>query len=252
MKKLFLLTLFFCLFSPLWADVSPKPEMEFSFIYQTDETPRIDPLHSEQIQCTDNQCLESKPLGVYGLQKLYCSPEGCFSIAYAYDNYQKLIISFEDGTTLQSNVFPTPGTLRSRFNVYVNDDGLQVELSPEKADTRNWIRKDAWYSLAIILILELLAATAYLSYRQKSFTILYSVGIANLITTAVSWLILARYVKETAILWIFCLVAEGLIIRLMNPRKISLKDACMLSLTTNVTSYSLGMIISFVLAPLIF
>lgn len=252
MKKLLILPLFFCLFSPLWADVSPKPEMEFSFIYQTQDKPAIDPLHSEQIQCEDNQCMENKPLGVYGLQKLYCRPDGCFSIAYAYDNYQKLIVSFADGSTKESNVFASPNTLRARFNVYVQDDGLQVELSPEQADSRAWSRKDAWFSLALILILELLAATAYLSYNQKSFTILYSVGIANLLTTAVSWLILAKYVKETAFLWIFCLLTETLIVRLMNYRKISLKESFMLSLATNVTSYSLGMIISFMLAPLFF
>ena len=100
--------------------------------------------------------------------------------------------------------------------------------------------------------MELLAAAAYLFYREKSFTILYSVGLANLITTALSWMLLVRYVGDTAVLWVFCLIAEALIIRLMNPRKISFKDACMLSLTTNVTSYSIGMIISFLLAPYIF
>ena len=117
---------------------------------------------------------------------------------------------------------------------------------------RAWARRDAWVSLGLILVLELLAAAAYLSYRKKSFTILYSVGLANLITTSLSWLFLVRYVKETAFLWLFCLLAETLIIRLMNPRKISLNDSFMLSLTANVTSYSLGMIISFMLAPLIF
>ena len=252
MKKLLVLTLFFCLFSPLWADVSPKPEMEFSFIYNTAEKPAIDPLHSEQIQCRDNQCIESNPLGVYGLQKLYCQADGCFSIAYNYDNYQKLIISFADGTTRESNVFAAPDTLRAWFNVYVDDEGLTVAPSAEKAGSRAWARRDAWVSLGLILVLELLAAAAYLSYRKKSFTILYSVGLANLITTSLSWLFLVRYVKETAFLWLFCLLAETLIIRLMNPRKISLNDSFMLSLTANVTSYSLGMIISFMLAPLIF
>ena len=252
MKKLLVLTLFFCLFSPLWADVSPKPEMEFSFIYNTAEKTPIDALHSEQIQCRDNQCIESKPLGVYGLQKLYCQPDGCFSIAYSYDNYQKLIIAFSDGTTRESNVFAAPDRLRARFNVYVNEDDLTVKPSAQKADSRAWARRDAWVSLGLILIIELLAAAAYLSYRKKSFTILYSVGVSNLVTTALSWLFLVRFVKETAFLWLFCLLAETLIIRLMNLRKISLYDSFMLSLTTNVTSYSLGMILSFLLAPLIF
>ncbi len=252
MKKLFLLTLFCCVFSPLWANVSPKPEMEFSFVYQTADQPAIDPLHSEQIQCQDNQCLESKPLGVYGLQKLYCKERSCFSIAYDYATYQQLIIAFEDGTKKQSNVFASPDTLRSHFNVYVTENDLKVEPSAAPTDRRSWARKDAWLSLGIVLVLELLAAAAYLFYREKSFTILYSVGLANLITTALSWMLLVRYVGDTAVLWVFCLIAEALIMRLMNPRKISFKDACMLSLTTNVTSYSIGMIISFLLAPYIF
>ncbi len=252
MKKLFLLPLFFCLFAPLWGNVSPKPEMEFSFIYNTEAKPLIDPLHSEQIQCTDNQCIESKPLGVYGLQKLYCSAGTCFSIAYEYDNYQKLIIAFMDGSKRQSNVFAAPDTLRARFNVFVDQDKLTVEPSGTASGSAAWARRDAWVSLAIILLLELLAATAYLMYAQKSFTILYSVAVANLFTTAASWLFLANYVKETALLWIFCLVTEALIIRLMNRRKISLRDSFFLSLTINVTSYSLGIMISFLLAPLIF
>ena len=252
MKKLFLLVLFSCAFSPLWANVSPKPEMEFSFIYQTAQQPEVDPLHSEQIQCQDNQCLESKPLGVYGLQKLYCEKSGCFSIAYAYAPYQKLILSFADGSRKESNVFAAPGTLRSHFNVHITETGLTVEPDAAPADHRAWARKDAWLSLGIILVLELLAAAAYLSYRGKSFTVLYSVGLANLITTALSWMLLVRYVNETAWLWVFCLVAEALIVRLMNPRKISFKDACMLSLTANVTSYSVGMILSFLLAPYVF
>ena len=252
MKKLLAFTLFLCAFSPLWADVSPKPEMEFNFICNTAQKPAIDPLHSEQIQCSDNQCIESKPLGVYGLQKLYCQPTGCFSIAYKYDNFQKLIITFADGTTRESNVFAAPDTLRARFNVHVNEDDLTVTPTTLKADSRAWARRDAWVSLILVLVIELVAAMAYLSYRRKSFTILYSVGVANLLTTAASWMVLALYVKETALLWFFCLLAETLVIRLMNPRKISLYDSFMLSLTTNVTSYSLGMILSFLLAPLIF
>ncbi len=252
MKKILILPLFFCLISPLWGNIAPKPEMEFSFVYQTDEKPAISPLLSEQIQCEDNQCLRSSPLGVYGIQKLYCNSEGCFSIAYAYAPYQKLIIAFEDGTKKESNVFSAPDTLRSHFTVYVGKENLKVEPSLSETVNRSWARKDAWVSLGIVLFLELLAAAAYLSYRKKSFTILYSVGIANLITTTASWLFLALYVKETAFLWIFCLLAETLIVRFMNPHKISIQDAFMLSVATNVTSYSLGMIISFLLAPLLF
>ena len=252
MKKLLILILLFVPFFPAWADVSPKPEMEFVFIYNTDSKPLINPAQSEQIQCNDNQCLESKPLGHYGLQKLYCSPESCFAVAYEFTDYQKLVLSFEDGTKRESNIFPSSHKLRARYNVYVNPDHLQVVPTNIVPDLGAWARKDALFSLVIILLLELIAAVAYLMYTQKSFTILYSVAVANVVTTAVSWMLLSWYASDTAFLWIFYVVAETLILRLMNIKKLKLKDAFVLSVAMKVTSYSLGMILSFWMAELIF
>ncbi|MCQ2411265.1 MAG: hypothetical protein MJ053_07460 [Elusimicrobiaceae bacterium] len=252
MKKIFLLFVLVCPFIPVWADVSPKPEMEFSFIYNTDKKPLINPTYSEQIQCSDNQCLESKPLGHYGLQKLYCSSGSCLAVAYEFADYQKLVIAFEDGTRRTSNIFPSAHKLRSRFNVYVNEDSLWVEPSDVIPNLGVWARTDALFSLLIILILELLAAIAYLIYTQKSFTILYSVAVANVVTTGLSWVLLLWYSSDTALLWLFATLAETLLIRVMNLKKISLKDSFVLSVAMNVTSYSIGMIVSFWLAELIF
>ncbi len=252
MKKLLWAIVLFLPAGLAWADVSPKPEMEFSFIYNTEKKPLIDPLHSEQIQCQDNQCLESKPLGHYGLQKLYCSAGSCFSVAYEYADFQKLLISFEDGTRRESNIFPAAHKLRARYNVYVNEDTLSVEPSSVTPDLAAWARTDALFSLLLVLILELVAAVAYLMYTQKSFTILYSVVIANVLTMGISWVLLAWYASDTAFLWAFYVIAEMLIIRLMNIKKLSLQDAFTLSVAMNVTSYSIGMIFSFWLAELIF
>jgi len=252
MKKIFLLLMCLCAFVTAQANISPKPEMEFSFIYNTEEKPLIDPAHSEQIQCTDNQCLQAQPLGHYGMQKLYCSPGSCFSIAYEYQDYQKLVLAFTDGTVRESNIFQTPNTLRARLNVYIDKDKLTVEPTDVIPDSGSWARTDAWVSLILILLLEIAAAVGYLWYTQKSFVILYSVVLANIITTAVSWLFLAWYVPETTILWLFCLFLETFLIRLMNLKRISLKDAFILCLAINVTSYSVGMILSFMLAPLLF
>ena len=252
MKKLFLCLLLICPLGTAWADVSPKPEMEFSFIYNTEKKPLIDPLRSEQIQCTDNQCLESKPLGHYGLQKLYCQAGSCFSVAYEYTDFQRLIIAFTDGTVRESNIFPATHKLRARYNVYVDTDKLVVEPSNITPDLTSWARADALFSLLLVLILELVTAAAYLIYTQKSFTILWSVAVANVITMAVSWILLAWYASDTAFLWVFYVVSEAIIIQLMNPKKLALKDSFMLSITANVTSYSIGMILSFWLAELFF
>ncbi len=252
MKKLFLSLFLLLPLSAAQADVSPKPEMEFSFVYNTVQKPAIDPLHSEQIQCTDNQCLESKPLGHYGIQKLYCGAEDCFSVAYEYTDFQKLIIAFADGTQRESNIFPTTHKLRARYKVQVNKDALIVEPTDVVPDLGAWARTDALFSLLLVLLLELVAAAAYLIYTQKSFTILWSVAVANILTMAVSWVFLAWYASDTAFLWVFYVVAEALIIRLMSPKKLSFKDAFFLSTAMNVTSYSIGMILSFWLAELIF
>ena len=252
MKKLILTFLLMLPMCAARADVSPKPEMEFSFIYNTANKPLIDALNSEQIQCSDNQCLESKPLGHYGLQKLYCSAGSCFSVAYEYTDFQRLIIAFEDGTKRVSNIFPATHRLRARYNVYVEENALIVEPTDIIPHLGAWARTDALFSLLIILLLELVAATAYLIYTQKSFTILYSVAVANVLTTALSWVFLAWYASESAFLWIFCVLAETLIIRLMNLKKISLQDAFILTIATNVTSYSIGLMLSFWLAELIF
>ncbi|MBR4591724.1 MAG: hypothetical protein IKO35_00760 [Elusimicrobiaceae bacterium] len=252
MKKIFLFLVLILPLSTVWADVSPKPEMEFSFIYNTDKKPLINPLLSEQIQCSDNQCQESKPLGHYGLQKLYCSAGGCTAVAYEFADFQQLVIAFEDGSKRQSNIFPASHKLRSRYNVYVNEDSLLVEPTDLSPDWNAWMRADALFSLIIILLLELAAAAAYLIYTQKSFTILYSVAVANLSTTLLSWIWLLWYASDSALLWIFYVLAEALIIHAMNTKKIKLKDAFVLSIAANVTSYSIGMILSFWLAGLIF
>lgn len=252
MKKFILSALLACTVLPLWADVSPKPEMQFTFIYNTSSAPAINPDASEQLQCEDNQCLEPKPLGTYGLQKLYCSPEKCFSIAYGYAHYQKLIIGFKDGSKKESNIFKTPGALRSSFNVYVNEDGLEVKLSPEQKPYSNITRRDAWTSLLIILVLELAAAWASISYMHKPLRILYAVALANIISMFGTWFFLAGYVRETAFLWIFCLLFESVFIWLLNRKYLTLTNAFNLSLAMNVTSYSLGMMISFWIAPWLF
>lgn len=253
MKKLFLTFCALLFSAALWAGVAPTPEMDFSFIYNTAQKPAILADYSDQFQCADSLCSEPRPLGRYGLQKLYCTKASCFSIAYDYNRHQKLSIGFADGVQRQSNVFISPGMLRSSYNVYVNDNGLQVEQIKTPLTTVNVVlRTDAWVSLIIILLLESLAAFAYLRYTNKKYSIIYSVVIVNFLTLPISWMFLSRYINETSFLWLFCFVFEALFIWAFNRRKIHFYDSLMLSLATNVTSYSVGMMLSFWLAPLIF
>ena len=249
MKKI-LLTFYFCALAG-WAEaISPNPQMDFSFVFNTSSPLTIDVVRSEQLQCTDSLCLSAKPLGDYGAQRMDCTATACRSVAYEYEPFQKLIITFSDGITRESDVFPAPKTLRTAFNVVVEPDKLHVHQVPGQLESPVWKQADAWQALFLILLLEIFAAAAYLRYSKKTLTILYSVALANLLTTAVSWYWLARYVRGGFLLWIFCVFAETLIIKMFNRQRMSLKDSFVLSLVINITSYTLGMIIAFAISQL--
>ena len=249
MKKL-LLTLFLCSLAGWAQAISPNPRMDFSFTFNTPAPLTIDAVRSEQIQCTDSLCMSAKPLGDYGAQRMDCTASTCHSVAYEYDPFQKLIITFSDGVTRESEVFPAPKALLSSFNVVVEPDALRVYKVFGQPEVPIWKQADAWQALFLILLLEIFAAAAWLHYSKKPLVILYSVALANLLTTIVSWYWLARYVTGGFLLWIFCALAETLIIKGFNRHRISLKDSFILSLVINITSYSLGMIIAFSLSQL--
>lgn len=248
MKKIILFTLVIAFFTPAWADITPKPEIQFSFIYNTANKPLVDPVHSEQIQCKDSLCMQSEPLGSYGKQRLYCSAGDCYAIAYKFTPYQQLSVTFTDGSVRESNIFPVGKDLLNRYNVYVEEDHLFVEPSGYEPGIFEHGHGNMWLALLLILVLELVAALAYLIYTQKSFMVLYSVAIVNLITTLLVWTILPHFVSSVFVLWFLCTVLESLGIWAINRKHLTLVDATKLSVIMNVTSYSLGMIIAFMLA----
>lgn len=248
MKKILFILLAVCTYLPGWADVSPVPEIQFNFIYNTENTPLIVPQGSELFECKDRVCSNPEPLGVYGVQKLTCGPGTCQALAYDFDPFARLTVVFEDGITRTSNIFAVPNALVTKLNVYVDARKLTVEAVDTPPHEDLWKRPQVWGALILILILELACAAAFIFYQQKRFTILYGVAIANILTTAAVWLFLVHYVSQNAVLWIFCVLAEAGIIRLINHKDITFKEAGMLSIMMNVTSYTLGMIISFILA----
>ncbi|MBR5151454.1 MAG: hypothetical protein IKW71_01310 [Elusimicrobiaceae bacterium] len=250
MKKILLVLLVFVGAIVAQAEVSPLPEIQFNFIYNTPVHPLISPQNSELMLCKDSLCTQPTALGVYGSQRMQCGGGACTAIAYEFEPFAQLLVGFEDGITRTSNIFPVDNTLIHKFNVYVETDKLVIE--PVAASTLEplWKRPQAWNALLLILVLELLAAAAFIFYTKKRFTILYGVAIANLITAMVTWGFLVHYVAQSALWWLFGVVLEALLIRLINRKDITLKDAGILSVLTNVTSYTLGMIISFIAAQM--
>lgn len=248
MKKLFLLALLISLFTPLQAEILPLPEVDYSFIYNTEEKPLINPQRSEQIQCNDVLCHDADALGVYGSQKLSCGAGSCHAVAYRFDPYQKLVVAFDDGTVRESNVFALPPAFYTRLNVYVENDKLVVE--PSGYTLSFWDRMSAhiWWALLLILVLELLAAAAYVWYTKGRLTILYSVAVSNIVSTFLAWMVLPAWTASTFVLWLFCLISEALLIWAMNYKRMKAGQAFQLSCAMNVTSYALGMILSFIFA----
>ena len=250
MKKILLTWSIFLISLTGWAEVSPLPESHFNFIYNTQEQPLIRPEASEFVVCQDRLCMQASALGIYGSQRMQCGPGACTAVAYEFDPFARLVISFEDGSIRTSNIFEIPSGLIHKFNVYVEKDALNVQPVDTPPAESLWKRPQAWGALALILGLELLCAAAFILYTKKRFTILYGVAIANLVTAIFTWCFLVHHVAQSALWWVCAVVLEAILIWLINRKDISLKEAGLLSIMTNVTSYTLGMIISFVIAQM--
>ena len=106
------------------ADIGPKPTMEFSFEYQTNEPLTI--VEAELLQCEDPECLASHPLDKIGPQDFSCTAESCSSMAYSYAGDNLLVITFSDGVTRQSNLF-SKQNFDAEYTVTVYEDDLLVQ-----------------------------------------------------------------------------------------------------------------------------
>ena len=250
MKKVLFFAI--CVFSFLtaWAEVAPLPEAQFTLLYPPASSYVLKDSATELLLCKDRLCLEQTPLGTYGSQRMTCNEQTCTAVSYDFAPFARLVSTFEDGTSVSSNVFPIDENLINRFNVFIGPQGLYIVPAENQTQEFLWERPQAWGALVLILVLELLCAAAWIWYTKKRFTILYGVAIANVLTAALTWGILVHYVPQSAVWWIACVVLETMLVRFINYKDISRKDSATLCIMTNVTSYTLGMIISFMWAQL--
>jgi hypothetical protein len=121
------LLLFFLLFAPfhtVYADMGPKPHMEFEFRHEGKQTLIVAGMLYE---CRESDCSDAQPLEEVAVQGFYCYQGiSCFAVAYGFRPYHKLEITFDDGRTLESNVFETVGFI-SNYTVTVRETDLLVE-----------------------------------------------------------------------------------------------------------------------------
>ncbi len=248
MKKL--LFAVFILFSiNSFADMLPKPEMIFSFDVHSGQ---IDFSKSEQIQCEDNQCINQKPLGDYGFQKLHCeSIDNCFSLSYKYSPYQKLIIATSNGKKLESNIFLKSKKLRSEYLVNVYRNKVFVEETKKFGYPQSIFRSDFVSAFLITIILEFLAVLIIIFPNKPKISILLSATLVNFISVPMVWFFFPIVHVQKWVYILFIWAFEALFIYLWNKNILSIKQCGYYSFITNTVSLTVGMVISFVLSSIL-
>ncbi len=125
LKISLLLLILVSLFMPaniVFADIGPKPTMEFEF-----ELPDgVTIISGIMYECDESDCSDASPIEELGPQGFRCGEFHCSSTAYGYAPYHRIEIQFSDGKTLQSNIFETID-FTSNYRVTVNADDLSVD-----------------------------------------------------------------------------------------------------------------------------
>jgi len=234
------------------ADMLPKPEMIFTFEIPSAQQFVVDPNESEQIQCEDNQCLVKKPLGDYGLQQLYCkNTENCFSLAYKYLPYQKLIITTTDGKIFESNVFLKSKKLRSKYSVKVKGDKLIVNEIAKFKYTKSLFRSDFLLALFLTIILEFLAIMLVISPNKPRLSIILPATLVNFITVPLAWFFFPLISFHTSLLIVSIWLLEAFFIFIFNRHLLTFRKCMYYSFITNTTSLTVGMIIFFSISTIL-
>lgn len=309
MKSTYLLTvalvLLLTLLAPISvsADIGPKPSLEFEFAFETAKELTI--LEATLWQCSDQNCLDAKPLEEMGPQGFSCEIERCRAMAYGFSEYARLTILFSDGVIRESDVFKIEDFYAS-YRVTVLDNDIVVEklhgrISPmdwilgaavcagvggllflalilvfiilmvQKAGERKATIHDArklfigfWIfmlpplGLALIfstgafigLVIENVIALIYTKIRSRpKIETLTFVTLANMVTLPALW-IAAFYIGgyefyALLVIEVVIWIVETVILYILQRREIDLKEAALLSLLINGSSFLIGLLLPF-------
>lgn len=123
---------------PVSADVGPKPSMEFNFIQGFKGEP-LQIISGVLLQCEQADCRDAKPLPERGPQRFTCEAMQCSALAYGFSTYNQLEITFSDGITRKSNIFPK-GQFNSQYRVTIREQDLLVteQFNPFDIMTLPW------------------------------------------------------------------------------------------------------------------
>lgn len=250
-KKLFLIILFILFAINIFADLGPKPTMNFYIKYNT--TNNITLLDAKQYECEDINCEEIKLLEDYGPQRFICKNDSfCHSLAYSYLPYQKLVLRFSDKKR-ETSIFNSK-SFNAEFEIIVTDSGLLMgELGSNLlVENNNEIsffsnKLFAFFkSLVITLFLELIVAYIYLFRTKISKKVLNYIFIVNLISLPFVWFVfpLFEFISIKLLLFIiseiFVILFEAYFVYKFNKSIFSFKKILVLSIIMNFVSVILG------------
>jgi hypothetical protein len=228
----------FLAFSPTaLADVGPKPEMRFYFVFEEDSPLIV--AEGDLIECDDAACSSGKPLEQVGPQDFTCSETECRSMAYGYAPYHRLVIAFSDGSQRESNVFEKKA-FSADYKVVVREGDLQV-------DEINLQQTFACPSL-LTLGVEFFIALAFLSINRMPKRWLLWVLVGNIVTLPVVWLLLPMTGLPAILVMLvselFAFGVEAALLRFLTRRpQIMWRQAVTLSLVMNAASFLFGLMI---------
>ncbi len=221
---------------PVQADIGPKPEMHFYFVFPGEQIPIAE---GQLLECEDATCSQAKPLETLGPQSFICEEYECRSMAYSYAPYHKLRITLEDGSQLESNVFQKDA-FSADYRVNVDPSGLAVQ--------EFGLRQTFVCPALVTLVVELFVALTFLSVTRLPKRWLAWVFLANLMTLPVVWFLFPLSglpnVVVMALSELFAFGFEAGFLYLITRRpKILLRQAITLSLAMNVVSFIFGLLI---------
>ena len=217
------------------ADIGPKPTMDFAFEYEIDPVSIVE---GQLIQCDDESCTTGEPLEKVGPQEFSCTENSCYSMAYGYADYNKLVITFADKVR-ESNVF-TKKASEAAYKVTVSESALLVE------EVGGGIAGLGCCSgLGATIAVEIVVAMLYLAAFHLPRTALGWVPLSSVLTIPVVWFVFPNLGLPNG--WAiglaegFAVLFEAGFIYLALRKTLSLRHAAALSLAMNGVSFLVGL-----------
>jgi hypothetical protein len=106
------------------ADMGPKPTMDLHL--QQGMPVKVSIVSAILFESKDATGKGATEFRQMGPQRLEVKPDSLFAMAYGFAPYHCLKVTFSDGKTRKSNVFPTAG-FRSRYLMTVREKDLLIQ-----------------------------------------------------------------------------------------------------------------------------